>query len=210
MDLLTELKLLFRARVFLVVLMAELYIIVLALTLDEFDESRYLRSIYLFGNIVPWAVAGLVLAVEMVTRDIQCGTFWILNRLSDPLMLYLKRIVLIFGFILCMSSITDAILTWAVLPFSVLSVALSLLLPLALFLSAGFLAAIRFRSETPAMLASAVLLVPLLPFVSGIGPTESPLARALSAGAMAIAAGTMLWVARIRMLRVASEGAANS
>lgn len=206
MNLLTELKLLFRARVFLIVLLAELYLIVLALTLQEFSDEAYLRSLFLYANIVPWAIAGLVLTIEMVTRDIQCGTFWILSRLADPVRLYLKRLALVFCFTLCAALLSDLLLSWSVIPFSLPAMALRLAAPLVLFLSAGFLAAVRFKSETPAMVAASALLVPLLIFISRGGLAERVVERALSVTAMLLAAGAMLWLARLQLRMVAQPG----
>lgn len=206
MNLLTELRLLFRARVFLILLLAELYLIVLALMLQEFSEEAYLRSLFLYANIVPWAVAGLVLVIEMVTRDIQCGTFWILSRLADPLRLYLQRLALVYCFTICAALLSDLLLSWSIIPFSVPAMALRLAAPLVLFLSAGFLAAVRFKSETPALVAASALLIPLFVFVSRGGLAERAIERALSVTAMLLASGAMLWLARLQLRMVAQPG----
>ncbi len=205
MNLLTELRLLFRARVFLILLLAELCLIV-ELLLQQFNEQAYLRSLFLHANIVPWAIVGLVLTIEMVTRDIQCGTFWILSRLADPLRLYLKRLMLVFCFALCAALLSDLLLSWSMIPFSVPAMALRLAAPLVLFLSAGFLAAVRFKSETPAMVAASVLLLPLLVFVSRGGLAERAMERALAVAAMLLASGAMLLLARVQLRMAAPPG----
>ena len=195
-----ELKLLFRARVILLLLVAEVYLCVFIWSVEDYGEG-YIGTVYQFANLVPWALVGMVMAAEVALNDVQSGVRAALSRLADPMVVYARRLVLVMAFSVLGALTTNLLVTWIVVPVRTQEMLARLASPLILSISAGFLTGIRFRTESAALMAGIALMVPVMGNILG-GQADAPgLDRLLRECALLLVAAALLLLARASLLR---------
>ncbi|MEW6367795.1 MAG: hypothetical protein AB1714_24455 [Acidobacteriota bacterium] len=196
----TELKLLFRARVVLLLVVAEVYLCVFIWSVEDYGEG-YVETVYRFANIVPWALVGMVMAAEVALGDAQCGVRAAISRLANPIAVYVRRLLLVAVFSMLGALSTNQLVTWIVVPVSTQEMLARLASPLILSISAGFLTGVRFRTESAALLAGVSLMVPVMGDVLGGEADRQGLDRLLRESALILVAVTLLLFAGTSLRR---------